>query len=69
MYIENFPVIKKVKAVGSRGGGAPEIKKLPNGVKNPHTDSELKAANQLTGSELFSLFTADIIKEKTLFTR
>ena len=38
-------------------------------TEKPKTDIPVQNASKITAHDLFNLFTADIIREKTLFTR
>jgi hypothetical protein len=62
-------VRKKSKAVLFTHEDVSVRTKLSNGAKIPRSGSAKKDEVTLEVSELFSFFTADIIKQNTLFTR
>jgi hypothetical protein len=61
-------VRKRIKVTTRKNKPVSASNSQPTVAKIPHADGE-KKDGRLEGSDLFSFFTANIIKEKTLFTR
>jgi len=62
-------VRKNIKRLISKDDHVSKGKQRQIVEKNPRANSETKEGSHFEGSELFSYFTANIIKEKKVFTR